>query len=129
MPLLEPRSRLFLRFGRLFFNFLYNILVWQTISWYGRLFLSFRRQFSFKLLQDSSLLSGFMILSMYDRTPTCFESLDSYGRCVVPEPLPHLPELDVGKLPHELEAGLLNLPLFLGVLGQVGRGRLLNLEI
>ena len=40
--------------------------------------------------------------------PTCFECFDGNRCCVVPQPLPHLPELAVAELPDELEAGPVN---------------------
>ena len=50
-------------------------------------------------------------------------------RCgVVPQPLPHFPELSVSQLPHKLEAGALYLPLVPRVVTQVRCRGLLNLE-
>merc|ERR1719219_2661825 len=43
------------------------------------------------------------------------------------QPLPHLSELAVAKLPDELEAAALDLPLVPGVVTQVGRGGFLHL--
>ena len=60
--------------------------------------------------------------------PTCFECFDGNRCCVVPQPLPHLPELAVPKLLDELEAVAVNLPLVPRVVRQVRRHGLLDLQ-
>ena len=59
---------------------------------------------------------------------TWLESLDGHRRGVVPDSLPDLPELTVAELLEELEAVPVDLPLVPGVVAQVGRDRLLNLN-
>ena len=59
---------------------------------------------------------------------TCLECFDGNGRCVVPQSLPDLPKLAVAKLPDELQAGSINLPVVPGVVRQTVRGGLLNLR-
>ena len=59
---------------------------------------------------------------------TGFESFDGDRRGVVPEALPHLPELPVPELPDELETGAVDLPVVPRVVAQPVRGGLLDLR-
>ena len=59
---------------------------------------------------------------------TWLESLDGDGCGVVPDALPHLPELAVPQLLDELEAVAVNLPLVPRVVRQVRRHGLLDLK-
>ncbi len=60
---------------------------------------------------------------------TLLQALDCDRRGVVPEPLPDLPKLSVPKLPHELEAGSVDLPLIPGAVRQtLSYGFLLGLK-
>ena len=59
---------------------------------------------------------------------TWLQSLDGHWRGVVPDSLPHLSELTVAELLHELEAVPVDLPLVPGVVAQVRRDGLLDLN-
>ena len=59
---------------------------------------------------------------------TWLESLNGHGRGVVPDSLPHLPELTVAELLEELEAVPVDLPLVPRVVTQVRRHGLLDLN-
>ena len=59
---------------------------------------------------------------------TCLEGFDGDGSRVVPQSLPDLPKLAVAKLPDELQAGPVDLPVVPGVVRQTVCGRLLNLR-
>ena len=59
---------------------------------------------------------------------TCLECFDGDGCGVVPQSFPDLPKLSVAKLPDELQAGPVDLPVVPSVVREAVRGRLLNLR-